>query len=85
MPERVGRIEVKRRSNRRLEHIALALSGYQQKQVTARPDKRDARPAAHTDAPPHLHLIIVNNRVGNLVAKDGLSNIFRHLLIIKLG
>ena len=83
MPKDIGRVELQRGGDRRLDNIPIAFARDHQQEIPAGADHRDARPAAHPDTAPHLHLIIVHHRMGDLVTQNRPANVLRHLLVIE--
>ena len=85
VPENVFRVKRERGGDAGVDQLLVALAGDHQHEVALRADDGHRRPTANADPLPHVHRVVVDNRVGDLVAQHGVADVFGHFFVVELG
>ena len=85
MPEQFLRVKLERCCDAGIEYLLVALAGDQQHEVALGADHGERWPTTHADLTPHSHLIVVHDRMGDLVAQDCIANVRGDLFVFKFG
>ena len=85
VPETLFRVKRERGGDAGVDHLLVAFAGDEQQQVAPWADDGHRRPTPDTDLLPHLHRVVVHDRVGDLVAQHGVADVRRHLFVFELG